>query len=135
MPSKDTPPSKLQLRVQKVIDEHTPDLEHRFFFGGPAWFLNGHFSMGLYDGELVVRIGEDAANKLLETNDHTRPMDVTGKPMRGWLFVEDSGCRTSKQVKTWVDRVTGFVSTLPAKKPKVGNKPGKRSKKKATRRR
>jgi len=46
-------------------------------------------------------------------------MDFTGRPMKGYIFVEPAGCRTDQAVKKWVDVATNFVTTLPhATKPK-----------------
>lgn len=47
--------------------------------------------------------------------DHARPMDFTGRPMQGYVFVAAAGTRTEAQLRFWVERCAGFVATLPRK--------------------
>lgn len=46
---------------------------------------------------------------------HVRPMDFTGRPMTGYVFVGPAGSRTAKDVKRWTDQATAFVATLESK--------------------
>ena len=41
---------------------------------------------------------------------HARPMDFTGKPMRGFVFVDAPGVATDKAVGAWVARGVSFVT-------------------------
>ena len=43
------------------------------------------------------------------------PMDFTGKPLKGFVFVLPAGCATQRAVDAWVRRALAFVRTLPAK--------------------
>ena len=43
-----------------------------------------------------------------------RPMDITGRPMKGWVMVE-GGSLTDEQLGVWLDRAREFVGALPAK--------------------
>lgn len=87
----------------------------RFFFGGVGFFLNGNFAIGIYHDKLVLRLGEDAAEAAMREK-RARPMDLTGRPMRGWVLVEPDAFATGHKLKDWIDRVFDFVSNLPAKK-------------------
>ncbi len=52
---------------------------------------------------------------------HVRPMDFTGRPMNGYVFVGPGGTRTEKAIKRWVDQGAAFVATVDGtatKKPK-----------------
>jgi hypothetical protein len=40
---------------------------------------------------------------------------MTGRPMKGWLLVEADGCKTEKQLGTWVKEADAFALTLPPK--------------------
>ncbi len=98
--------------VQPAIEAR--GFEHRHFFGGDAWFLNDHFAIGVYGDELVCRIGVEAAEAAM-ADGVARPMDVTGRPMKGWVFVEREQYETSQQIEDWMDQVEDFVGRLPAK--------------------
>ncbi len=103
---------KLTERLRRTA-EHGP-LNERVMFGGVAFFLNGNMCCGIYHKDLVLRIGEDQADSALKKT-HVRPMDITGKPMRGWVMVDPKGCATKQQLDAWVDKAASFVGTLPAK--------------------
>ncbi len=90
-------------------------LTERVMFGGVAFFLSGNMCCGIYHDALVLRIGEEQAEKALN-KPHVRPMDITGKPMRGWVMVDPPGCKTMRQLDGWVAMATAFVGDLPAKK-------------------
>ena len=100
--------------------------EERYFFGGVAFFLNGNFAIGVYHDRLVLRVGEDPANSAIDAGD-AEPMDITGRPMRGWIYVTAEAFEHDAHLADWIDQVHDFVSTLK-KKPK--KKPKKKSKKK-----
>ena len=99
-------------------------LEERVRFGGVAFFLNGSFCCGIYHDLLVLRLGEEQAEQAI-FRPHVVPMDITGKPMRGWVMVKPAGCRTNKQLNAWLDIAVTFAGTLP-KKQATKSKPKKK---------
>ncbi len=86
-------------------------------FGGLCYTVGGNMAVGIAKDELMVRLSHEEGDEALE-EPHVRPMDFTGKPMRGFLFVAPEGIRTEKMLQTWVDRGVAYASTLPPKKPK-----------------
>lgn len=101
-------------RVRRVIGPR-PDVSEKKMFGGVAFLLDGKMFCGIAKDELMVRVGperyEEACRK-----QHVRPMDFTGRPMIGYVFVTAPGCRTEKAVRPWVELAMAHVATLPAKK-------------------
>ncbi len=93
------------------------DVSERKMFGGVAFMVRSHMCVGINGDTLMVRLDPDDASKLL-TKPHVRPMDFTGRPMKGYLYVDAQGLKTAKQLADWVGRATTFVATLPAKKKK-----------------
>ena len=96
-------------------------LKERVMFGGVAFFLNGNMCCGIYHKDLILRIGEDRAEAALK-KPHVTPMDITGKPMRGWIKVAPAGCNTKHQLDIWIGIAQKFVGKLPAKKSKTTSK-------------
>jgi hypothetical protein len=45
-------------------------------------------------------------------------MDFTGRPMRGFLYVDGPAIRTAGSLKKWVDRAVTHAAALPAKRRK-----------------
>lgn len=107
---------KVSQRVRVAVEGR--GFEERFFFGGDAWFMQGHFALGVYRDRLTCRIGPDAAAQAIDGGT-AAPMDLTGNPMKGWVFVDAEHFEQAGQINDWVERVHGFVSTLPAKTAKA----------------
>lgn len=86
-------------------------------FGGLCFTVRGHMAVGVNGDDLMVRLPpEEDETALAEPG--ARPMDFTGRPMKGFLFVGPEGVRTARQLQTWVDRSVAYASSLPPKKPK-----------------
>jgi hypothetical protein len=83
-------------------------------FGGVAFLLDGRMFCGVASGDLMVRVGPERQEGAMR-KPHVRPMDFTGRPMKGYIFVGPEGCRTLRQVAGWVDKSTSFVATLPSR--------------------
>lgn len=97
-------------RVRAVLMDD-PGLNERKMFGGLAFMLDGHMCCGIVGNELMLRLGADAAEQALQ-REHVRPMDFTGKPMTGMVFVAPDALR-GKALSQWVNRAVAFVRTLP----------------------
>jgi hypothetical protein len=85
----------------------------RQMFGGLAFMLGGHMFCGIVKDTLMVRLGPDAAGRALE-QPHVRPMDFTGRPMKGMIFVEPAGLHGAA-LRHWVDAAASHVRGLPPK--------------------
>jgi len=85
----------------------------RKMFGGLAFMVGGHMACGIVKGELMLRLGAECADNALE-RPYVRPMDFTGRPMSGMVFVELEGLRGAA-LGLWVAQAVAFVRTLPPK--------------------
>ncbi len=92
------------------------DIEERKMFGGVAELVNGHMCVGVIDSDLVVRVPPADADAAV-AEKHARPMDFTGKPMRGWVYVAPAGFRTDAALDRWVAWGLAFVRQAGPKKP------------------
>ena len=91
-----------------------PRCERKKMFGGTGYLSNGNMVTGVYRDLLVLRVGKGMEQELL-TQPWCRPMDVTGKSMKGWLFVESDGWDNDQALNDLVAQAKAFVDTLPAK--------------------
>mgnify|MGYP001826600689 CR=1 FL=1 len=82
-------------------------------FGGTCHILNGNMLCGVYKDYLILRLGEDQAKDALN-QDHVKPFDITGKPMKGWVMVEVPGFKGSL-LSQWLKKARRFVESLPPK--------------------
>ncbi len=101
-------------RIRAVFGSH-PALVEKKMFGGLCFMLDGHMCCGVVGDELMVRVGAEREADAL-AQPYARPMDFTGRPMKGMVYVEAAGIATTRQLKGWVNRGVAFVTTLPAKK-------------------
>lgn len=95
-----------------------PQVYELKMFGGLAFMHRGHMCCGVLADELMVRVGADAYACCL-SEAHTRPMDFTGRPMKGMVMVAASGLETAASLRRWVERAVAYTTTLPPKKPKA----------------
>jgi TfoX/Sxy family transcriptional regulator of competence genes len=82
--------------------------------GGLCFMVSGHMCAGVTKNQLMVRVGADAYQRSLKLK-HATPMEFTGKPLRGFVFVQPEGVTTQRAVDAWVKRGLNFVATLPEK--------------------
>lgn len=100
-------------RVRSVLqDNHS--LKEKRMFGGLAFMLNGNMCCGIVGDDFVVRTGPDKFEAAL-SRPHARPMDFTGRPMRGFVYVAPAGYRLTRDLKSWIHTGIQFVSSLPKK--------------------
>jgi len=95
----------------------------RKMFGGLCFMLNGNMFAGVVRDDLMLRVGKDAFNQAL-TRPGAKPMDFTGRPMVGMVFVEPQGCASKEALQAWLDDAVGFVETIP---PKTAKPPASRT--------
>ena len=90
-------------------------VSERKMFGGVAFMLNGHMTVGIVGETLMARVGPARYADALAL-PQVRPMDFTGKPMKGMVYVEPAGIARDAVLRAWVERGLSFVLSLPPKK-------------------
>ena len=103
---------KLADRVRDVL-ETEDSVTERKMFGGLAFMVRGHMACGIVGDDLMLRLGAESADKALE-RPHVRPMDFTGRPMSGMVYVARDGLKGAA-LRRWVGRSVVFVESLPPK--------------------
>ncbi len=71
-------------RRLRIIFGGLPDASERRMFGGVCCLLSGKMCCGIVGRDLVVRLGPEGYEAPLH-RPHTRPMDFTGRPLRGFV--------------------------------------------------
>ena len=103
---------QLAQRVRDVLAE-VPDVSERRMFGGLAFVVGGHIACGIVASDLMLRLGEAGADAALD-RPHVRPMDFTGRPMNGMVFIDPEGLR-GDALRQWVDTAADYARGLPPK--------------------
>ena len=103
---------RLAERVRDVLAGES-DVSEQRMFGGLSFLLAGNLAVAVSSrGGLLVRVGQDAFEKALE-RPGTSPMEMGGRPMKGWVQVEPAGIEHDDQLNGWIERAVRFVSELP----------------------
>ena len=106
----------LAQRMRKAL-RGKPGISEKKMFGGVAFLLRGHMFAGISGNSLMARVGPKEYEQALGTK-HVREMDFTGRPMRGYVFVDAKGVADEEALKSWLGRCAAFAKTLPPKAPK-----------------
>jgi len=101
-------------RIRELLADE-PGVSEMRMFGGLAFLIRGHMAVAASGGGgLMVRV-EPGQTAALLAEPHARPFEMRGRPMKGWLRVDDAGLGTDSELSEWVDRGVAFARRLPAK--------------------
>jgi TfoX/Sxy family transcriptional regulator of competence genes len=103
----------LAIRLQDILGDEA-GLAEKKMFGGLAILLDGNMAAGVYGDDLLVRTDPGQQDTLL-AEPGTRPFDLTGRPMRGWIVVDSSMCAEDDDLRSWVSRGVAHARSLPPK--------------------
>lgn len=103
----------LAQRIEEIL-EAQPGFEAKKMFGGVGYMLHGNMACGVHKDMLIVRVGLDGHEEAM-SQPHTRPFDITGRAMKGWVMVSTGGYGTDEELRGWVNKGVEFALTLPEK--------------------
>jgi TfoX/Sxy family transcriptional regulator of competence genes len=105
---------ELAQRIRELVAAE-PEVTERKMFGGLAFLIAGNMAVAASgQGGLMVRVAPDETDDLV-ARTHVQPFEMRGRPMRGWLRVQDEGVRTKRQLEAWVGRGVAYARSLPPK--------------------
>ena len=99
--------------LMRLALDGRPGIEEKKMFGGICWMLNGNMLCGVEVGRYMLRVGKDQETEAL-SRPGASPMDITGRPMRGLVWV-DAGAANDAGLEQWIDFAVNFVGALPPK--------------------
>ena len=104
---------ELALKVREALGDRE-GLTERKMFGGLGFMLNGNMCCGIVSDDLMVRVGADNHQDAL-AQPHARPMDFTGRAMKGFVYVDVQGLQEDDALEQWLERGVAFAQSLPKK--------------------
>lgn len=116
---------KLAERVRKAMATRKRVTEKKMF-GGLAFLLGGRMCCGILGDDLMVRVGPERYAAAL-TRPHVRPMDFTGKPLSGFVYVGSTGVKTGAALAKWLREATEYAASLPAGKGALKKRTSRRA--------
>jgi TfoX/Sxy family transcriptional regulator of competence genes len=97
----------LEQRVRKFFDAKHIKHETKRMMGGLCFMVKGKMCVGVEKNRLMARIGPEAYEDAL-TRKGCRPMDFTGRPMPGFVFVEAEGLKSEKDLAFWLELALAY---------------------------
>lgn len=112
-------------RIRAVLGDR-PDITERRMMGGLTFLSAGRMCGGVVGPDLVARVGRDAMSAALQQR-HVRPMDFTGRPLAGFVYVAPEGLRRAADLRAWLERGLAVAAQAPGKggnSPKAAGRAG-----------
>lgn len=108
---------KLADRVREIITLTHKITEEKKMFGGLCFMVNDKMCVGVEKERLMVRLNPDLMEEVKE-KEGCRPMDFTGKIMKGYVFVDIPALNTKKKLEYWIQLALEHNSIAKVSKKK-----------------
>jgi TfoX/Sxy family transcriptional regulator of competence genes len=108
---------KLADRVRELIAVNHKNVEEKKMFGGLCFMVNDKMCVGVEQERLMVRLDPARYDEALE-KEGAKPMDFTGKVMKGYVFVDIDALKTKKELGYWVGLALEYNKIAKASKKK-----------------
>lgn len=110
---------QLAARIRELLSARN-DVEEKRMFGGLCFMVAGQMAVGVETTKLMVRVGPDAYADAL-AQPHAEPMDFTGRPLKGFVYVTPAGTK-GVALKKWIDRAIAGAKQKAATKKAAAKK-------------
>ncbi|MBK9983793.1 MAG: TfoX/Sxy family protein [Saprospiraceae bacterium] len=94
-------------RIRQILDARKVRFTEKKMFGGLCFMVDDKMLMGAREGRIMVRIDPEEEAKSLKIKG-ARPMDFTGRSMKGYLFVDEKGFDLDEDLEYWVSLCLKF---------------------------
>jgi hypothetical protein len=98
---------KLAERVREVFAARSVSYAEKAMMGALCLMVDGKMCVGIVKEWLMVRLDPEMYDAAL-TRKGCVPMDFTGRPMRGFVFVNRDGMQKRKDLEFWIDTALEF---------------------------
>lgn len=118
---------KLAGRVREIISFTHKISEEKKMFGGLCFMVNDKMCVGVEKERLMVRLDPERYDEVME-KEGCKPMDFTGKIMKGYVFVDADVLTTKRKLDYWIQLALDFNKVARASKKKTLKKVVKKKK-------
>ena len=98
---------RLELVTQEGVSE-------KRMFGGLGFMVHGNMALAIDKDRLMVRVGPHQFEASL-MRPHAGPMDMTGRPMKGFVIVQPERLDNKEGLQDWIQQGVEFALSLPPK--------------------
>jgi len=108
---------KLADRTREIISLTHKNIEEKKMFGGLCFMVNDKMCVGVEQERLMVRIDPALYDEVME-KEGCKPMDFTGKVMKGYVFVDIKVLNTKRKLEYWIKLALDYNKIAKASKKK-----------------
>ncbi len=104
-------------RIGIALKRKGVSFEEKKMMGGLAMMVDEKMCVGVIKNNLMARIDPDIYETAL-SRDACKPMDFTGKRMKGYVFVEPEGIDQEEDLEYWLELALEFNPRAKSSKKK-----------------
>jgi TfoX/Sxy family transcriptional regulator of competence genes len=109
---------KLADRTREIISLTHKKIVEKKMFGGLCFMVNDKMCVGVEKERLMVRLDPEKYDEVIE-KEGCKPMDFTGKIMKGFVFVDIDALNTKSKLNYWIQLALEYnKKAKPSKKKK-----------------
>lgn len=97
----------LEERIAKVLDEKGIPYKTKKMMGGLTFMVDDKMCVGKVGNNLMARVGSKIYDEVLK-KDGCNEMDFTGRPMKGYVFVEPEAIDMEEDLEYWIELCLDF---------------------------
>ncbi len=112
---------KLADRTREIIALTHKKVEEKKMFGGLCFMVNDKMCVGVEKERLMVRLDPAIFDEVIE-KEGCKPMDFTGRIMKGYVFVDVEALTTKKKLEYWLKLALDYNKLAKASKKKQTSK-------------
>lgn len=106
---------QLANRVRRMFHNRHVAFAEKRMMGGLCFMVAGKMCVGVETNRLMARIDPAVYDEALRRRG-CAPMDFTGRPMRGFVFVSPAGYAASRDLRSWLELALAFNPRAPSSK-------------------
>jgi TfoX/Sxy family transcriptional regulator of competence genes len=104
-------------RIRLSLKSKKAKYEEKKMMGGLCFMVDDKMCIGVVKSDLMTRISPDHYDSLLN-EPGAKPMDFTGRIMKGFVMVEPKGVDMDNDLDKWVQRCLDFNPLAKSSKKK-----------------
>ena len=104
-------------RIRRILIDKKVQFIDKKMMGGLVFMVNNKMLSGIHidkkfgDSLLMARIGKTAYDAHIH-KEECLPMDFTGRPMKGYIYVTPDGFDLDSDLENWIQLALDFNLTL-----------------------
>ena len=104
-------------RIRNRLREKQVSYEEKKMMGGLTFMIDDKMCIGIVKNDLMARIDPDIYEEALNRKG-CKEMNFTGRPMKGFVFVEPIGIDMDDELNDWIQLCLDYNPTAKSSKKK-----------------